>query len=98
MRHPDKPWNAEMPQKYIEGKRQQRVQSDAIETESGGKCPHCGRNARVAAVWITRRYGENGKTYDRWLAQQEITCGNCGQFRLMATDEEIDRTYERKGD
>jgi len=74
----------------------QRVQSDALETEGNGKCPKCGQRARVAGVYITRRYGENGPVYDRWLAQQEITCNACGQFRVVATDEEIDKTYERR--
>lgn len=98
MRFPDRPWRKEQPQKYENGRRVPRFQGDAIESEGGGRCPKCGGSARIAWVWITRRYGgEDGPIYDRWPVQKEVTCKECGQFRVRLEDEEIDQKYQRKG-
>lgn len=99
MNWPDKPWNKELPDKYVEGKRQQRFQTDMEgRTESQGKCDKCQGPARIIRIYITRKHGgEDGKVYDRWLAQMEVHCGVCGSHRVGLSDEDIDKTYERKG-
>lgn len=104
MLHPDMPWNGEMPQRVVDGRRMQRVQSDAVETQRSGTCPNCGGPATIESIWITRRYGgENGPIYDRWKAQEVVYCPHCRTehssgaiFRRQLTDDEIDKTYERR--
>ena len=98
MRWPDKPWNQEQPQRYDGmGRRMGRIQEEEQPVEVRVACCKCGGPASRTDIFISRRYGsERAPYWDRWQAKRMTRCIVCGVIYEDLTDEEIDKTYQRR--